>query len=105
MSECVWCSTSWSLAGFAGSKTCDLVCTLLAKESSLPPVITAYHVTALTPPQLWPLLMTCLILEVSFHIYTLMSVASLESLSRCSLGTCIGKLEVGEVWIAILSAH
>jgi hypothetical protein len=29
---CVWCSTSWSLAGFAGSKTCDLVCTLLAKE-------------------------------------------------------------------------
>ena len=104
MCVCVWSSTSCSLAGFAGSKTCDLVCTLLAKESSLPPVIAAYHSTALTPLTLWPLLMTCLIFKVIFHIYTLVFVASLKSLSRCMSGTCIGKLEVGEVWIAILSA-
>lgn len=68
----------------------------------------AYHITPLTPLPVWLLkllMMTCHIniLEVSFH-YTAMYVALLESLSGCSPGTCIGKLEVGEVWIAILSA-
>jgi hypothetical protein len=61
----------------------------------------AYHIT---PQPLWPSLMTCLILEVSFtftrsHVQPHLKVYQ----DAVHIHASIGKLEVGGGWIAILS--
>jgi hypothetical protein len=83
----------------AGSKANEHVTWCLVGELRRP--YAAYHITS---RPVWPLLMTCLILEVSFES-TLSHVQPHSKVYQDAvhIHASIGKLEVGERWIVILS--